>query len=223
MTFDGIPFGNVTTEWVEDGITARGDSRIGAFIQPDAVHLEGISGPTPFGTYIDFTTGGLFEAVSVDLFLSGSGYCSVPSAPSPLGPSAECLEAGSDFDDPIPYIGVTGFLDGVIVADIGLYLPDSGGLPETIDLSLLGVPVDLLRLEFRSFTDLGLPYGSCDFLNGCGHFDVDAIRLRDATAPIPEPTAAVVFSVGLALVGRRLRSRSRAAAPRALPIDHGSA
>lgn len=223
MTFTGIPFGSQTTEWVEDGITARGDVRIGAFTRPDTVHLEGLSGPTPFGTYIDFTTGGLFEAVSVDLLLSGSGYCAIPSAPSPFGPSAECLEAASDFDDPIPYIGVTGFLDGVVVADVGFYRAGGGGAAETIDLALLGVPVDLLRLEFRSYTDLGLPNGSCDVLNGCGHFDVDAIRLRDATAPIPEPTAAIVFSAGLLFVARRLRSRSPAAALRDLPIEDGSA
>lgn len=195
VTFTGIPPDgpDPVSVWIEDGITATGAIRYHGV--PDAVHLDG-PGTTNFGSFVDFTTGGLFEPLSTDVLPMGSGYCSEGTFPDGCGGFS---------DDPIDYIWFTGFLDDAVVTSFGLYLP-AGDAFETIPLSELGT-IDRLRVQMKTFFEQGLP-GSCEVGQGCGHFSFTNVSLRAAGPAIPEPTAALFFAAGLLCVALR-RSAAR--------------
>lgn len=178
VTFTGLPPIPGASVWVEDGITATaGSGPLAHFSHADAAHLDGAA--FPFTSFIDFTTGSLFDPLSIDVRPAGSGYC---------GPGS------SDCNDPIDYIGVTGFLDDTVVASIGFHRP-AGASFETILLDQLP-SLDRLRIQARTFLDLGLP-GSCNITAGCGHFDLDNVSLRAVAPAIPEPGAIGLFAIGL--------------------------
>ena len=78
------------------------------------------------------------------------------------------------------------------------------------------VSTSLASERVRAFAELGLP-GGCDLQVGCGHFDLDNVRL-DA---IPEPSAAALVALALlAQLLRRLyfRMHQRARTPSRQPI-----
>jgi hypothetical protein len=187
MTFTGLPPNSPDQVhiWMEDGITATSvdGAPIASFGLPDAPHLDG-RGTTPFTFAIDFTTGSLFDAISVDILPGGSAYCSSPSFPSSCtGP-----------DEPMDYIWVTGFHEDEVVTELGFYRPPDDQF-ETIALGSFPT-IDRLRVQVRTFFELGLP-GTCDVGRGCGHFTLDNVSLRAASPAIPEPTAALLFAAGL--------------------------
>lgn len=189
MTFTGVAFPPLTDIWTEDGITATALGPIGPYSVPDSAHLDG-SGP--FATRIDFTTGSLFDPVSVDIRPAGSGYCR----------AGDCM--GSPTYDPIDYIWVSGFVGDSEVTSLGFYRPADDEF-ETILLDHFPT-IERLRVEVRTYQDLGLP-GSCNTIAGCGHFNVDNVTLR---APaIPEPAAIGLFAVGLVFASSVHVSRGR--------------
>lgn len=196
MTFTGV--GAIVDTWVEDGITATGN--IGGHGLPDSAHLESTSGSTPFSTAIDFVTGSLFDAVSIDIVVGSTGYCGLGPPTIPSQPSPECLE--SSFDDPITFLGVEGFLDGVVVGSLALYIPDTAGF-QTIPIDSLPT-MDHLRVRGLNFGDLGLG-GSCAN-TWCTHFNIDNLVVSAAPA-VPEPIAAVLFGAGLAVTRFATRRR----------------
>lgn len=186
MTFDGMPATTGATPWVEDGITATpGSGLFGAYSPPDTVHLDG-SGP--YASRVDFTTGSLFEPVSIDIRPSSSGYC------APGG----CV----DGFDPLDYISLVGFVDDVEVYSIAFYRPPSSEF-ETIPLDDFPA-VDRLRVRVLTSDYYGLP-GFCSTGVGCGHFDIDNLVIR----AIPEPGTGMLLAAGLLCVAlSRPRTRS---------------
>jgi hypothetical protein len=192
MTFTGIPdFFDGTAVWVEDGITARGG--IAFFTEPNAVHLD--TNATSYGPILEFETGFLFDALSIDVRPLGTEYCSAPMG-------ADC----DYYDDPYPYIWVSGFADDLLVSTLGIYRPYSGAF-QTLVLGDAFSQIDRLTVEVRHATQqLGLS-GFCGY--PCAHVDVDNVKLTDVAPPIPEPTAAILFALGLILVARARRRADR--------------
>jgi PEP-CTERM motif-containing protein len=185
MTFDaldGPPGWNPV--YVEDGITATG--ALGSFRGDAAGFVHVDRAGTANGSQIDFTMESAFVAESAMIRPSGSGYCA-PGCTS--------------WSDPIDYIWFSGFLEGSLVNSFGVYRPASPNF-ELFDLSIFGA-IDRLRIEARTFVDLGLP-GACTDASGCGHFDVDNVHLTPTS--VPEPSTLLLLSgalAGLALARRR--------------------
>ncbi len=187
MTFTGIPQlpGSAGADvWVEDGITATGF--IASSGHADEAYIDG--GASEFASTLDFTTGGRFDVISIDIRPGGSGYCATLDW-------LECQSATTY--DPFEYIWITGFVAGTQVASLGLYRP--AGDVETILLGEFFPSIDLLRIQVRPYFELGLT-GSCDVGQGCGQVDVDNVTLR-AAAPIPEPGSGLLFAVASIIAG----------------------
>lgn len=175
-----------TAVWVEDGVTASGE--INYFGTPGTVHLDPCC--TPYGGKTIFTTGSLFDALSIDLASFGGLYC-----------AGDCGSPSSSYDVPYPNVWITGFVGGGLVSALAISQSTNG-----FETFLLGddfAGIDRLIVAVRHpIYDLGLT-GDC-LVEYCGHFNFDNVVLRDFS-PIPEPTAAVVFALGLALIGRGAR------------------
>lgn len=166
--------------WVEDGVIATG-----AVSGVDAVHLD--PGGVPYGREVSFTTGGLFDAVSIDIASPGGLYCDTTIR----------LECGS-YEDPYPNVWITGFVDDRVVSTLSISRATVDGF-ETFVLGDAFAGLDRLTVAVRSIYELGLT-GSVETYYS-GHFSIDDVVLRDAPA-IPEPTSVISFGIGLLLVAR---------------------
>jgi hypothetical protein len=184
VTFTGNSEFSFGTDWLEDGVTASGE--IDSFGAPDTVHLD--PGGTPYGSTIMFTTGSSFDALSVDLDSPGGLFC-----------AEDCGSPSARYDVPYPNVWISGFVDDVLVAAVGISQATSGF--ETFLLGGEFAAIDRLVVEVRHpVFDLGLT-GAC-LVEYCGHFNLDNVVLRDV-APIPEPAAALLFLLGVALVASK--------------------
>jgi hypothetical protein len=191
VTFTGNSEYSGTNVWVEDGVTATGE--IHSFGTPGTVHLD--PGGTPYGGSISFTTGSLFDALSIDISSPGGLYCATTN---PSECDGEPPDFVSLYDDPYPNVWIAGFVDDRLVSTLGIARPTFGF--ETLLLGTAFARIDRLTVEvLHPIYDLGLT-GACS-VEYCGHFSLDNVVLRDA-APIPEPSAAIVFGFGLALLRR---------------------
>lgn len=188
VTFTDNPGTISSGVWVEDGVTAAG--AISWFSTPGTVHLDPFGAVYPRST--SFTTGALFDVVSIDIDSGGGWYC-----------ISECDPAYPDvpvYDVPYPNVWITGFLDDQVAATLSIARPTEPF--ETISLGSAFARIDRLVVEVRSIEELGLT-GSVPVYYA-GHFNYDNVVLRDV-APIPEPSAAIIF--GLALVLLRAAGR----------------
>lgn len=185
MTFTDLG-GKIETAgvYVEDGITATAVG-LGASA-PDA-GTQHLDGQLPAPSWVDFTTGGLFQPVSVDISPLDFNYC----------PDSPCTT-----DTPYTNLWISGFLDGSIIASLSFSTIWDGW--ETLALDALGF-VDQLRIEIKMPSDLDLP-GSCT--SSCGHLDLDNVTVAIAqTVSVPEPGALLLLTSGLAaiVIARRKR------------------
>lgn len=193
VSFTGNPTGGLWDVWVEEGVTAIGE--ISHHDTPDTVHLD--PGGTPFGPSISFSTGSLFDALSIDIDSSGGLYCATTDPSECEGPPPNFPWIG---DDPFPNVWITGFVDDRLVSTLSFSRPTIGGF-ETIPLGGAFSRIDRLAVTARYPEGLGQT-GFCS-VEYCGHFSIDNVVLRDVAA-IPEPSAGILFALGLALVGRSL-------------------
>lgn len=185
MTFTGTPWNDPFTykEWTENGLTATGS--IGYWGDPDTAYLGRVG--TMFENRMTFTTGDLFAPESLLLRPFGSGYCST---------DPDCYD--SKWDDPIPYIWFSGYLDGALVSTMGIYRPMSTEY-ELIDLSWIGI-VDMFVVEVRSAADLGI--GLCLGVKSCGEINIDDVTVHS----VPEPGMLALLLCGLVGAVRLRRS-----------------
>jgi len=186
MTFDEIPFYNTTGTWVEDGITASG-STVGWWQVPGSAQIERLG--SAFGSSIDFTMDTGFTPGTVDILFIRSD---------------QCLSVEACFDGPVPYVWFSGFVGDALVSTFGIYRPASTEFA-TINLSFLG-EIDMLRIEAKRFSDLGIAVGYCG--TSCGLFKVDNLALTPTS--VPEPGTLSLFGVGMAglLAARKRRTRT---------------
>ena len=196
MTFSGIVPGELDVDRVyeEDGITANYAGLLrsldgGAYFE--MVHMPAV-------LRMDFTTGSLFSATSIDIRPLGSDYCAAGGSSEPVIATPESCVASS-YDDPIAYIWASGFLGGVLTNTFGFYSPRSEDFSH-LSLAALG-SIDMLRIDVRNYFDLGLT-GACG-PNSCGRFLVDNVQLTS----VPEPETFGLFAMGLlgAWLSRRRR------------------
>jgi len=185
MTFDGMVWAPTVPVLIEDGITATGSLGTSGRSSSGNVHVARAG--EPVGAWIDFTMDSLFSAESVMIRPGGSGYCA----------TGDCTISA----DPIDYIWFSGFLDGSLVSTLGVYRAASAEF-ELFDLGFLGT-IDRLRIEARTYIDLGLS-GKCSDGVGCGHFDVDNVRLNPTS--VPEPATLSLLLAGLVPLLRRRRA-----------------
>lgn len=187
----------LTGVWVEDGVTVTGETNY--FVTPGTVHLD--PGGTPYGGTVSFTTGSLFDVLSIDIESPGGLYCATAN-PS----ECEVFSEGnfiSFYDDPYPNVWITGFVEDDIVSTLAISRSTNGFETFLLDGAFAGI--DRLTVAVRHpIYDLGLT-GLCS-VEYCGHFTLDNVVLRDV-APIPEPTAAILIGLGLALLGSKPAGR----------------
>lgn len=194
MTFTDNPeYYDGRDAWLEDGITATGEFRY--FNTPGTAHLD--PGGTPYGGSVSFTTGSVFDALSIDINSPGGLFC---AADNP----SECDDSYpnyiSAYDDPYPNVWITGFVEDELVSTLQMSR-STNGLYETVSLGDGFSQIDRLTVAVRHpIYSLGLT-GAC-FVEYCGHFDLDNVLLRDVT-PVPEPTTSLLLGFGIILLGIR--------------------
>lgn len=196
-----IPFdGKVTpllVPWIENGITAVGG-------EPSSISgsvLISRIGSYAGGNAVDLTTGGLFTPESASVRSGGSGWCS--ESPTLFVAHGSTLPAHCD--DQYLHMWFSGFVDDILVSTLGLYRPRTSEF-ETIDLSILG-QINMLRVEAKSFFDVGIQSGGCILVYGCSEFYLDSVTLNPVE--VPEPSTLLLLSgalAGMAVIRRRQRS-----------------
>jgi PEP-CTERM motif-containing protein len=207
MTFSNLAPLENDGLYVEDGITATYAGTLNGFAATVSGIPGGIAGfnalyPSTDALFANFTTGALFEPVSVDLRPRGSDYCATGGFSKPvliIQPMLVCQD--STFDDPITYISFSGLLDGVVISTLNLYMPHSDEF-STISLGNLGV-IDTLRIRTLGYFDLGLTGACGPGSTGCGRFDIDNLTVQS----VPEPGTLLLLSSALA--GAALLRRKR--------------
>lgn len=185
MNFDTLPDeGAMLSSYVENGITAKSTGGTLAFYgSPGFAHVD--DSGTGLTNGIDFTMGGLFDAVGFSLTSLGYNF----------------------WDPPGPYtdnIVVTGFQGNSIVSTATFLLSDIAGTVQSIMLGAGFTSLSKLRIE------LLYPVNSAACDAPCGHFDLDSVTLNAVgPAPVPLPASGLLLlGAGLAVGGLRLRRRA---------------
>lgn len=184
MNFDSLPDeGAMLSTYVENGITAKAIGGSLAYSgQPGFAHID--DSGTGLASGVDFSMGGLFDAVGFSLMSMGYNFWDTP--------------------DPLTdNIVVTGFQGGSIVSSATFLLSDIAGTAQSILLGPGFTGLSKLRIE------LLYPVNSAMCDAPCGHFDLDSVTLN-ATGPAPVPlpaTGLLLLGSGIAVGGLRLRRR----------------
>ncbi|MSO54628.1 MAG: hypothetical protein EXQ90_05830 [Rhodospirillales bacterium] len=163
---DGCP-GIPNDPYTESGITARGTSDgLSSWTRPGSAHLDTGGSTCPSG--VEFTTGGLFDAISAEIF--------------PLTPTAYCSEAGTECSDPYENVLWQGFVGGVVVASDQFWMGDG---PSTYAFgdAFRGLDKLVVRILLPNVATVG---GWC-FDSPCSHFDLDNVTLALLPAPMISP------------------------------------
>lgn len=185
MNFDTLPDeGAQLSTYVENGITAKAIGGALAYSgSPGFAHID--DSGTGLASGLDFTMGGLFDAVGFSLTSLGYNF----------------------WDPPGPYtdnIVVTGFQGNSIVSTATFLLSDIAGTVQSIMLGTGFTSLSKLRIE------LLYPVNSATCDAPCGHFDLDSVTLNAVgPAPVPLPASGLLLlGAGLAVGGLRLRRRA---------------
>ncbi|HQY43027.1 MAG TPA: hypothetical protein PK450_02520 [Paracoccaceae bacterium] len=185
MNFDTLPDeGAMLSSYVENGITATSTGgTLASYGSPGFAHID--DSGTGLTNGIDFTMGGLFDAVGFSLTSLGYNF----------------------WDPPGPYtdnIVVTGFQGSSIVSTATFLLSDIAGTVQSIMLGTGFTSLSKLRIE------LLYPVNSAACDTPCGHFDLDSVTLNAVgPAPVPLPASGLLLlGAGLAVGGLRLRRRA---------------
>jgi hypothetical protein len=184
MNFDSLPDeGAMLSTYAENGITATAIGGALAYSStPGFAHID--DSGTGLASGIDFTIGGLFDAVGFSLTSLGYNF----------------------WDPPGPYsdnIVVTGFLGNNVVTSATFLLSDIAGTVQSIMLGSAFTGLSKLRIE------LLYPVNTATCDAPCGHFDLDSLSLN-ATGPAPVPlpaTGLLLLGAGVAMGGLRMRRR----------------
>lgn len=182
MNFDNLPDeGAMLTTYVESGITAKAIGGTLAYSgQAGFAHID--DSGTGLASGIDFTMGGLFDAVGFSLQSLGYNF----------------------WDPPGPYtdnIVVTGFNGANVVSTATFLLSDIAGTVQSIMLGSAFTGLSKLRIELLYPTNTAM----CDA--PCGHFDLDSVTLTPAPVPLPA-SGLMLLGAGLGLgLARRVRQR----------------
>lgn len=188
MTFSGVPASgsfDPTSSYTEAGITATMNGDVGSDAGPfpaESQHLDDFGSSYP--SQVTFTTGGRFDAVSVDFLGWVFSYESLDFATAP-------------FDN----IRLSGFRGGTIVET-----RDIPVLGDIVDYDLTGFGnIDAFRI---SYTDapFEIDNAMCDL--PCSHGNIDNFRLTEL-APVPLPAGLPLLMAGLGMLGL-MRHRQRA-------------
>ncbi|MGB3147622.1 MAG: hypothetical protein WBA91_07680 [Paracoccaceae bacterium] len=177
ITFATLPDeGALATSYSENGILATATGGLLAFVTgPGLAHIDDAG--TSLTNAVNFTTGGLFDAISFDLISLGYDFIGTPGG----------------FPNNIV---VTGFLGGSSMTSATFLLSDVPGQAQSFLLGPAFMGIDLLRIAL-SYPATGAPCGA-----PCGHFDLDSVTL----APVPLPASLwILASGGLMLAGVRAR------------------
>jgi hypothetical protein len=185
MTFGGLPsqgeaYGlpDQGATYVEDGITATGT----AYYRFANLGLPLFDFGTPWSNSVAFSTGGLFDPVS----LTFSGSATVP-------PKAKKRNN----------LFITGFLNGSVVAEKAFALRGAVG-PRTLALGAAFAGIDRLEVVVRYAYGFGPGYSGCA---PCTSVTLSRVEL----APIPLPAAGLAMlgalaGLGAAAARRRVRT-----------------
>lgn len=161
----------------EAGVRVTGNEEIGAFGRPQTAHMD--DSGTSFSSRLRFETGGLFDAVSFDLF--------------PIFPTQFCPLTGCDGTSPIfDNMLVRGFRNGTEVARTAFFM---GVAPNTFtfDDTFLRIDSLMISLVFPSPTST---VGECVDVP-CTHLDIDNVVLR----PVPLPASLSLLGAALLAAG----------------------
>jgi hypothetical protein len=193
MTFSGLPNNEFATNTItEDGITAKATwGGLGSFTRPGMAHID--DGGSSYASGISFTTGGLFNASSVEIHALTSSYCS------------DWDNCGVPFDNVV----VEGWREGLKIASEAF----SMGADWSVSTYLFGSAFDVLdRLVIRA----GWAPITADSMcmdSPCAQFDIDNVTLTSAAtiSAVPVPPSIVLLLSGIAAVfSVRLVRRSAA-------------
>jgi hypothetical protein len=180
MNFDTLPDeGAQLGSYSENGITATALGGVLAYEgAPGFAHLDDSGTGLAYG--IDFTMGGLFDAV--DFSLTSLGY----DFWDPPGPLSDNLI-------------VTGFNGATVVSMAGFILSDIVGATQTFTLGSAFSGLTSLRIE------LIYPTNSAYCGAPCGHLDLDYVTLNGPAA-VPLPASGfLMIGAGLGLFALRRR------------------
>ncbi|WP_284164258.1 hypothetical protein [Frigidibacter sp. SD6-1] len=183
MNFDNLPDeGAQLGSYSENGIVATALGGVLAYEgTPGFAHLDDSGTGLAYG--IDFTMGGLFDAVEFSLTSLGYDFWDPP------GPLSDNLI-------------VTGFNGSSVVSMAGFILSDVFGATQTFTLGSAFSGLTSLRIE------LIYPVNSAYCGAPCGHLDLDYVTLNGPAA-VPLPASGLfLIGAGLGLGALRLRRRA---------------
>lgn len=183
MNFDTLPDeGAQLGSYSENGIVATALGGVLAYEgTPGFAHLDDSGTGLAYG--IDFTMGGLFDAVEFSLTSLGYDFWDPP------GPLSDNLI-------------VTGFNGSTVVSMASFILSDVFGATQTFTLGSAFSGISSLRIE------LIYPVNSAYCGAPCGHLDLDYVTLNGPPA-VPLPASGLMLiGAGIGLGALRLRRRA---------------